>query len=356
MSCNSWTLCGLLLSGSALLFGCGDDKGGDNNSAPQTTQAGRDTSAISYVDYSTAMTFDHCSGGTSQYATNDFYVGTTGAVSADTLIDIVKAAQLSFETLNGASYFNVNAATDLAIDSANRLEICIDPGEGSNGAGYKKGIIIGASLSGSNLDFILDHELTHVIATNILGKDLPSVLSERWFDEGLATLFADNVILTKSQMSSLINLNSGGILTPANVASKGAEDIWSLNGENTSHFYPAYNTVLRYSMHLGASKSDFIQILFKMREIEQGCQTQQASFYSSTGGMHGSNSFSSMSNACNGLDTGYETTYNGSIIDSNDVFQVAFDEVMSHNGSGLTMSQLRDNTYFVNNVVNGFLN
>lgn len=356
MSCNSWKLFTLLLSGSALLLGCGGDEGGDSNGTTQTAQAGRDTSAISYVAYSTTMTFDHCSGGTSQYATNDFYIGTTGSVSTDKLIEIVKAAQASFETLNGSNYFNVNAPTDLGIDSQNRLEICIDTAEGSNGAGYKQGVIMGSSLSGSNLDFILDHELTHLIAANILGKDLPSVLSERWFDEGLATLFADNVILTKSQMSSLISMSYGGKQTPPNVVLKSDEDIWSYDGKNTSYYYPAYNTVLRYSMHLGASKSDFIQILFKMREIEEGCQTQKASIYSSTGGMHGSNSFSGMSNACSALDTGYETTYNGSIIDGDEVFQAAFDEIMSYNGIGLTMSQLRDNTYFVNNVVNGFLN
>ncbi|WP_165311907.1 hypothetical protein [Vibrio ziniensis] len=346
---NSKHLATLVLISSTILAGCGGDDSGSGSGR------GRNTSSISAYSYSGSMLIGNCVGN-SVLATNDFLIGTTSnSVSAEKLESMIKSAQASFDILVGSNNFNVNAATDLGIDSQNRLQICVETELGSNGTANYEGIIIGADNSGSALDFMFDHELTHTISANIVGKVMLTISADRWFNEGLATLIADNKILSKSKMLNLINLSNGTLLIPTNVSDHDDESIWINDGKKISNFYPAYNTAIRYAMHMGASKSDFVDMLFKIRDIENSCKEQQEAYYYDSSYAHGSISITNQSSYCDDTDAGYETKYNDEIISGDDVMQVAFDEIMSRNGSGLTMNMLKDNDYFVNYVVNGFL-
>ncbi|MGR5149389.1 hypothetical protein ACQKP8_22945 [Photobacterium alginatilyticum] len=270
-------------------------------------------------------------------------------------------ARVAQNTLNvDLAAYSWNAWSDLKVDYANPLEVCVIASEGSNGAGNDLGFVVGPNRSGSNLDNLVKHELKHTYQSRLIG---PTGLndSHTWFAEAVATALSTNETVSDTQLNAFISQVS---ITPTQVTHDGLQDIVMMRLSDGSTEYGSYNMVLRYLQTQGASIQDFWEVFKVINQIEQSCKVNHQA-----AAVNGEvvNPVDPQSTSCTGYASTYssgETMWNGEIISGSmddplapspepgkSKFHVAFDYVMG--SYGVTYDNIDDETAFRNTVING---
>lgn len=336
------------------LSACGEDDDGGGKSS----NSGRPNTQVDVQNTSKAMTLHECKT-TSRFASNHFIIGTVDSVDDNTLKNILRATQASFDSQLSKAGFD--AYSDLGVDSESPLEICVDTNEGSNGAASGDGVIIGTGRTGANLDLLLDHELAHTIG-DLLNKDVTIGDAHRWYNEGMATLYSDNGKVSRSDMQLFVSTGR----KPVEIVNYVDGQMVAIQlGQKAYIEYPSYNTVLHFLKSQGASNADLWDVYKEMWKVEQSCRTQMMAAYQATkhlGVMNtvGQESYGEDEYACQSdffpsedFKTLYTTKYNGRVVGADNVFEVAFDEIISTR-TGISYQNLVSN--FDALVTNGYLN
>lgn len=276
---------------SAVMTGCTEDDGGSGGGGggnPDNSVPGRSTSHISVSASSKTVTgigwkppvssYGYCNNATSVWETENFLIANdaTGGSDSNTLKEIVKVAQASFDNHVDNNRL-ISGGSEIDADTK-KITICVKASEGSNGAGYANGMIIGTGRQGLNRDKLFDHELVHTITDRLAGNygivTGNNIHGIRWFNEGVAERFSDGSQLNHSQMSGLIS--GSGSPIPSEVTEKGVEDIWMVKGKDTGLYYPSYNTVIGWlAWSEGWTTADMMQVYKNIAMLESLCVTER---------------------------------------------------------------------------------
>lgn len=377
-----------------VLTGCEEDK--DSG----VSGAGKDVSV-------SEMSVPLC-GRTSKYATADFVAGASkGSVSNGKIDEVVRATQVAFG--NVLNRFGLDRWDDLKLDpQTKRLSVCVVPEEGSGGYAGAHGFVVGPNRNYNDTLRLAQHELSHTVAARMMENTDPyALLQDYWFSEAFASYGSSNKTIGRGDMQGFIAKTG---LNPVQV--KTAETSFNvvrprLGGDDYKE-YPAYNTVFHYLVSQGARTQDFVNVNKIMSIINKGCfvkaNADRESLIYMEGyyfPLHATDQYdnyediASKSTYCDGnpvptdadyqtwkalpdafsIDTdwpdknggvppvgtrqdfelknprGLGTTYNGNPINSEDIFRVAFDEVMAP--YGVTLHALETN--FNHLVINNYL-
>ncbi|MGD1524086.1 hypothetical protein [Vibrio harveyi] len=348
-----------ILTAAALLTGCNGGGGGGGGGNSGATAPSDIYSHIAVQSFSTAMNpTGHCFNTNSKFRTDHFIIGAKGSVSDAKLKEVARVAQ---NTLNvDLSAYSWDAWSDLKVDYAHPLEVCVIASEGSNGAGNEQGFVIGPNRSGSNLDGLVRHELKHTYQSRLIG-DTGLNQAHVWFAEAMAAALSTNESANDSQLNAFISQTG---MTPTQVTHDGLQEAVMLRLTDPSIEYGAYNMSLRYLKTQGATTQDFWEVFKVINQIEQHCKTAHQTAIDN-GEMV--NPIDSQSTSCSGYASTYgsgATTWNGEVVSGTlddhiapnpepgkSIFHVAFDYVMSP--YGVTYDSIDDTTSFRNTVIDG---
>lgn len=254
---------------ASLLVGC-DSGGGDGGGGGSSSGSASASDIYSHVSVSTANVLmdsnTHCENVTSSFRTTDFIVGSPNSISDAKLKEIARISQNAFDT--DASRFNWNMVSELGVDSANPLEVCVLSSEGNNGAGNYYGYVVGPGLSGSSLDELIKHEIKHTYQERFVGK-IGLGHSHVWFNEGVAVRLTSN----DSYSASMLNaFNSQISWAPTQITADSVQDTVQILLSPAYYEYPSYNASVSYLLNQGASVSDLWDVFRTIKVIEQSCR------------------------------------------------------------------------------------